>query len=64
MSSKSEFELVLSLVHELNGRRVDVNMAVEMEKAPDEIKIIKERKIYVGGLGKRTTEGKINFILR
>ena len=43
--------------HTINGRTIDCNIACTKEEAPSSIKEMKKKKIFVGGLSLKCTQG-------
>lgn len=48
--------------HTVDGRVIDCNFACKKSEAPDRIKNVKKRKLFVGGITHDTTNG--NFLLK
>lgn len=44
--------------HRINGRILDCNIACKKSNAPKEIKELKRRKVFVGGLARNTANRK------
>lgn len=44
--------------HIIDGRVIDCNLACKKENAPERIKNVKKRKLFVGGLTHDTTNGR------
>lgn len=43
--------------HLIQGRKIDCNIACKKKNAPDEIKNLKKKKVFVGGLTSETDNG-------
>lgn len=57
--SDKTYERILSLVHTLNGRTLDLNVACKKENDPEMIEKRKKKIVYVGGVSKDVTQGKL-----
>lgn len=49
--------------HKINGRIIDCNIACKKESAPEKIKNLKKKKIFVGGLTPQTNNCILSITL-